>query len=825
MPCDRARERAQRRRIIGGLSGCRKEMLVADESETLRPSEGVETGQQRARDRRESLDRREFLSMSTALVASARTGFHVAGPLPGHASSDAQAGPAAANAAIQTLTTGEYTITFEKGKNGVTIAHGPAGAKDNGLKLTPCAGYPDWEFWDAKHVSVMKRESAGSVDRVVITSDGSLGVCTFTISVDSTSPGVIHSQVELEPANTVAVGNKYFAGRTPELHYASGKALNKAVYYFNGTPGTTTYHTVADKPSAILDNNQWIYFGDPLALKGTVLYYPNYSSMAIFFAESGTRLHGTVTQPPGCLGSRAVAGDGTVPFGYTVPGLNTPLAKGSKITVSNSLLYLAPGVPEIDEPVKFCSRFVESVSAVYAQLTKPTWRLIEWPAIVEKGLNDLNTQNKVRQQISTHRFLRTNTPILAQANLNSIKKFSLAFSSKTGAEMVQSAGVVWKEIPAPSIAFNDAWQYVYGIAMAADYAIAFDDADARAYCMKSADKVIEAGRHLHYEFPLEVDKTLTPLPSMRFEYDCAGAYVYLMMRYHQFTGEDRYLQEARAAADRVLRSGFEFTYEFTVTSLTPVALLRLFAQTKDKRYLDGISIPLALIVRHSWFFNPGYREYLGRTIFMLTEGMPGVYANGWEEGSLIHQLYALLVEGHAILPSIQRDMVAEILRWKAVSIADSLPKQLPYPSIISRGVPIEWPLAVNHDWEIPMEGFGYFEWDNSGRYQKPGSVSQGPYNFGMLPEAALMLFHPLGEGGVLYADAPIVFETQGDGTVKFATISSQRESLAYVAGRSMTVSIQSDDQGPALRGVVAACSKFWFSIVPGKRYRLSTEAK
>lgn len=796
------------------------------------------------------MGRREFLSMSAAVMASAPGVLRhptscfgqepSVGPATQTASTAAREAP---KSGVQTLTTGEYSISLKKGKKGIAIFRGATATNEMMLKMYPCAGNPDWELFNAERSSEMKRESSGTVDRVVMKTNSPLGICTLTVSVDSSVPGLIHSQVEIEPNVDVPAASKFFSGRTPELRYASGKALAKLIYYLNGMPGTSTYHTVAGKPSAILDNNQWVYYGDPFVLKSTVLYCQDFSSLSQFFEASGTRIRGTVTQPPGSLESIANPREGNAPFGYALPKLRSQLSKGVKVKVCSSLLFLSPGAPSINNSVQFCSRFVESVSAIYTQLTRPSWKMIEWPAVVEKGLNDLNTQNVAMQQYrkrSSHPdgsdhgpggFAFTTqcsvgmcaTPIVVQSNLIAIKQFSQVFSSKAGVNMVRHANVVWQNMPVPTIAFNDAWQYLYGLAMAADYATDFDDADARAYCMKSADSVIEAGRHLHYEFPFEVDKTLTPLPKVRFEYDCAGAYVYLMMRYHQFTGEDRYLREARAAADRVLRSGFEFAYEFTTTSLTPVALLRLYIQTKDKRYLDGISIPLALIVRHSWFFNPGYREYLGRTIFMLTEGMPGVYANGWEEGSLIRQLSALLSEGHSKLPLVQRDLIAELLHWKAVSIADSLPDRLPNPSIISTRVPIEWPLPVNRDWSIPMEGFGYLEWDDSGRYQKPGSVSQAPYNFGMLPDAALMLFHPLGHGGMLYADAPIVYETQVDGTVEFAAISSQRESQAYVAGRSMTVSIQSDDGKPPLRGAVEPDGEFWFSIVPGKRYRLSIE--
>ena len=67
-------------------------------------------------------------------------------------------------------------------------------------------------------------------------------------------------------------------------------------------------------------------------------------------------------------------------------------------------------------------------------------------------------------------------------------------------------------------------------------------------------------------------------------------------------------------------------------------------------------------------------------------------------------------------------------------------------------------MPVNPNWYIPLEGFGYLEWDKSGLHDKPGRVSQPPYCFGALPEAALIQFHPLSSEVMLYAEMPAIVE-------------------------------------------------------------------
>jgi hypothetical protein len=366
--------------------------------------------------------------------------------------------------------------------------------------------------------------------------------------------------------------------------------------------------------------------------------------------------------------------------------------------------------------------------------------------------------------------------------------------------------------------------------MAGDYAQEFGPEAAMQTFLKAADDVVAAGRHLGYVFPLRINADFSLPDGSRYEYDCTGAYVYLMLLYHHFTGKADYLQEARAGADRLLQMGCEFPYEFTTTALAPIALLRLFKLTGDQRYLDGIAIPLAALLRHTWLFNPSYAEYRGRTLFLLTEAMPGIYANGWEEATMLHYLNAFLLEGQDVLPAPVREMTFELLRWKGVSAADSLPPMFLDPSIIYTGTPRQWFIPVNHTWNIPLEGFGYLEWDDGEMQNKPGRVSQAPYCFGMLPEAALVLFHPLDGQVMLYVEGPIKLDKVGAATFTFQTLGGQtplRAALERNAEAMAGVSVEAKDMGGdnSSHSVKlerdAKSSRVWFSVSPRTEYTIS----
>ncbi|RYE15496.1 MAG: hypothetical protein EOP51_26805 [Sphingobacteriales bacterium] len=199
-------------------------------------------------------------------------------------------------------------------------------------------------------------------------------------------------------------------------------------------------------------------------------------------------------------------------------------------------------------------------------------------------------------------------------------------------------------------------------------------------------------------------------------------------------------------------------------------MIRLYKATGEAKYREGAYIPMAAILRHTWLFNPGYREYSGRNIFMLTEGMPTVYANGWEEAVMLRYMNLLLLEGKDVLTKPITNMTMQLLRWKCVSMADGMVPLLPDSTIIYKGIPREWSLPVDPASYIPVEGFGYLEWDFSGQHDKLGRVSQGPYCFGMLPEAAMLLFHPIGKQVQFYCEVPVAINKKDANTVSFSTI-------------------------------------------------------
>jgi hypothetical protein len=657
--------------------------------------------------------------------------------------------------------TGSYVLNFNTDMDFIEIDRIDAKKKHMPLSLIPGGGDSDLLVLASKNIrTISVKDEPENVD---IRISGQLDWAEYTCSVRlyRANPGLINTRIEIVVNDDRGYHQRLFSGDYPELsfHAADNKytgflALSKKLaYYFNGTPGSLTHQSVSLQGGAIPDLNQFIFFGDPAELESTLFYFVDFTSLNPYFEQSGTMIFDTVSQPPGCL-NRAATYYMEEPssFGFDIPSVEQDLKKGSRLLVSNSWLCLTPGAPGILETVEYCKRFVTSLAAVYPYLEKPATKYIAWPDIYDKAVDAMAQYGKA-----------TGKEVMSFTNINSCKRYAEAFQTEKAMKLVEDAEVIMNQ--------TKHTRSVRAIATG-DYAIQFKSAKILTKFLNASEDIMKWGRH-------EMTRR------DRHNHDEVGGYLYTLLLYHKLTGEDKYLTEAKAAGDRVLKSGFEFPYEFFTTSVVPVAMLRLYKITGDNKYLQGSYIPLAACLRHSWFFNPQYREYKGRTIFLLTEGMPGVYANGWEESAMMHYLYLYLIEGQNDLMPEAVQLTSELLRYKCTSLADSLPPLLPDKSILYTGIPREWHMPVRQDWYLPVEGFGYLEWDKTGLHDRLGRVSQGTYNVGALPDAAMLQFHRLNDNLFLYVETPIRLIKESTSKFSFELLAVNGIYKAGFGGNSM----------------------------------------
>jgi hypothetical protein len=678
------------------------------------------------------------------------------------------------------IQTGEYLLHYSKSISYVEIYRADLG-KDNGLlRLVVGGGDPKLSVLNSENIdNILVSEDQ---DNVVARIQGHLYWANFEISIvlPRSTPRLISYSLKLNLTQNISRDNNFFNGTYPELSYRfdNGSSVDpNLIDYFYGLPNSWS-DGLRDEYSR--DLNEFVFFGDQKVLKSTLLYYTDFNSLNSFFDASSTfftvvsdyttHVNDVVKQPPGLLGSTKTL---PITFGYDLPQDNATLTAGSILVVSNSFLSLDPGSPSIYSTIDYSKRFLEGLSSIYPFIEKPPTQYLDWPSIVENSVRDLENQNVLLQQ-------QGKSGGLHPYAVDPYSEYAARFGTENSLTFVENAQNIISGQYNPSFHYRYGTSGIFGSGGIvepvhflfpycewATYADEFNSDSVKTMFLNTENIITDLGRGLDdYLFTFHTNVTnCAPVNDGTYQYEGVGEYIYIVLYYYKFTENDAYLIEAERAADALMHMGFEYSYEYFATPIAAEALLNLYDITGNENYLEASYIPLAGIMRNAWLFNPdfvsGIHDYENRTIFLLNSARPNLsYANGWEEQALMEYLYRYLSEGHDVLMPDAVQLTSELLRYKGTSSQDALAPLQPDKSNIFVGVPREWSLPVNNDWFIPLEGFGILKYN-----ELLGAISQPPYCSGMLPEAALLQFHPLWENTFLYSDTPINIENDGDSFV------------------------------------------------------------
>jgi hypothetical protein len=602
----------------------------------------------------------------------------------------------------------------------------------------------------ADSVTVEESETAVSVTV-------STGRYRLELTCPRDAPGLVDTRLSV----TTGADPDPLPEGAPELAVegVTGDADESVVNYLDGT---------TDGSVETDDINEFVFVGLPDSLDATLFSAVDYGALDDFVASTDADMYDVVGKPPGR-------------FGYTVPG--TELPSDATIPVSATVLRLEPGALALPDPRSYTRRFVTALAAVYDRLSVPDTERIEWPDIAERGADDLAVPpNRAEHDGVWH---PAGVELVSTMSVvNPYRRYADRFDADTaeavaapGDELLQtyydpdfettagSAGVFSNTPEHRDLTHADTWYYLWGLIQVGEYARESGSPAAMEMFLDTADVVVDLGQAIDYEFPSWVDiEMLTGVDAagsvdLGPQYDCAGAFIYLMLQYHDSTGDERYLREAEAAAEQLLDIGFEYPFELTTTALGPVALYWLYERTDDERYLDASYIPLASVLRYAYFFDPDYGEFDGRRVFLLNSAMStgNYYANAIEEDALLVYLGRYLRDGFDDIDPAARDLVGELLRHKGSSLVDALAPRQPDPSLIADDIAPQSGRRANHEWYLPLEPFGVLGPD----FDALGCVGQTLYGTGAFATAALLQYHSLTPDLDIYTECAVEINRDG----------------------------------------------------------------
>jgi hypothetical protein len=525
-----------------------------------------------------------------------------------------------------------------------------------------------------------------------------------------------------------------------------------------------------------------IFFSMTSPQNGSVFYFQNLTAMAPYCDVSETSLAETV-------------GGSWPEIGFEFPvNRKKPIPEGVEFTISDAFVILDENI--VKEDAEVTSQFLDNLAALYPHITKPETTYQDWPTIAEKVLPQLHLNKGCWTMTNNSPFLnayvgdyKTPAEIMVQLAVKLPLHEYLAWSGTTHPlfddlnmgltdfydERISSI-VRWH----PALVDNldkseeqkqemvmDSWYLHHPLLNLARLALRGDDI-AKKLFLDSVDYAIKVAHHFDYQWPVfyrmttfEVIKAETS-PGNGGEKDVPGSYAHIMLMAYKLTNEKRFINEAVKALKSLEGLAFDIFYQANNTAFTAGALVELYRETNDEKYLKLSYSCLAGIFKNVqlWECNYGYGKNFPNffSVFPLNDAPYTAAYEEFEVYAALHH-YLEVTDGIDILPSL-RLLIPEFIKYAVSRLAFYFPPLLPADMIAEEIKTGE----VQKELWVPLE-------DIHDGWERSGEVGQEVYgagvSFGVVPRQYFMLKDLNAKG---FIDYPAVNFRFGKGRVTFRVI-------------------------------------------------------
>jgi hypothetical protein len=491
-----------------------------------------------------------------------------------------------------------------------------------------------------------------------------------------------------------------------------------------------------------------VYFSMTKPNTGSVFYFQNLTAMSPYCDATETSL------------SESVGGQWPE-IGFQFPvNPEKPLPANKEFVISDAYVLLNEEIPKNDYNIT--SQFLNHLASVYMLIPKPASVYHDWPTIAEHVLADLRINKGCWTQTKGTPFLNayvgdhaTPAEIMVQLSVllplqeylkwadkehpvfNDLNNGLDAFYDESIKSIVRWHPALEDKLDKSEEQKRekvmDSWYLHHPLLNLSRLAL-YGDITAEKLFLKSIEFAIKVAHHFNYEWPvfykmttLEVLKAETS-PGNGGEKDVPGSYAHIMLMAWKLTKEKRFLNEAVKALKSLEGLTFDIFYQANNTAFAAGALVELYKETKEKKYLELSYCCLAGIFRNVqiWDCNYGYGKNFPNffSVFPLNDAP---YTAAYEEFEVYTALnqYLQLTEGIAILPSL-KILIPEFIKYLVSRLPFYYPSMLPQEMIADKTKTGE----VQKNLWIPLE-------DIHDGWEKSGEVGQEVYGaglpFGVIP--------------------------------------------------------------------------------------------
>lgn len=289
--------------------------------------------------------------------------------------------------------------------------------------------------------------------------------------------------------------------------------------------------------------------------------------------------------------------------------------------------------------------------------------------------------------------------------------------------------------------------------------------EVRDQLSSSLDFAIRVAHHFQYQWPvfykmdtLEVLKAETA-PGKGGEKDVGGLYAEVMLSAWELTGDEKYLEEAKAGCLSLRQQGFSLLYQANNTAFSACAALRLYLTTKEEVFLEISYLCIANLFKNMWIWecDCGYAKHYS-TFFAVFPLQDAPYTAVYEEAECFCALHRYLQLAKTTdLPPAFRILLPEFIRYMLHRAVYYYPPALPEACLAKD---IKTGELAKNMW-IPVE-------DLRDGWEQSGSVGQEVYGAGLSFSLVPRHYCPIPDTSLLlFADYPITGFTESTKNISF----------------------------------------------------------
>jgi hypothetical protein len=500
---------------------------------------------------------------------------------------------------------------------------------------------------------------------------------------------------------------------------------------------------------------------------GSVFYFQNLTALNDYCEDTKTSAGGLV-------------GGKWPEIGFTLPVTkDDPLLAGKTYVISDAFVHFTEEIPSGN--IEMSKQYLNTLGLIYPLLPRPDVEYHDWLTTVERGLSDLSHHKGCWTFAGGHPYLNAyvsdyQTPPeimvqlavllpLVEYQLWKEQVFDVFHDLKAGftAFYDDQLKTISRWLPAKEHELDkseeqkeekvmDSWYLHHPMLNLARLA-QLKHKNAETLLLDSIDYVIKVAKHFKYQWPvfykmdtLEVKKAETE-PGQGGEKDVPGAYAHLMLETWQVTGDKRFFNEAVKAVKSLEGLGFDLFYQANNTAFAAGALLKLYKETRDEKYLDLSYVCIASLIKNVqlWDCNYGYAKNYP-TFFAIFPLKDAPYTAAYEEAEVYAAVSYYLQEAQdiEILPAVSL-LLAEFSRYFISRAPYYYPPMLP-KEVLAEEVKTG---EIDPNAWISLE-------DLKDGWEKSGEVGQEVYGagvaFGIVPRQYIKV---PGEDFIIFTDYPV----------------------------------------------------------------------